>query len=395
MGAASGIFGYAKDKEFGSFFLLQCGASSRRIVACLGYFRGAGPKLAAFAMCTWAGDQISIDCVDGGFKILGHHALAMHVFEASGFQRSGNKPTNLKMQILKYTDLPGSFLVVGCKARSCGRGAEVWTDKDPVRAHVSDAATDKMAKLFDEGVARLTGQSSSSSGGPAQLPADDVAPVFFFNDLAPDSPYESARSSSDSSQLDREQALTELVEQAFFCFTKNGDVQKQHSESRGDNRKTMVARAPAKRPRGFAQKLLGKRGGKPPSGPSTVQDPEPVQEEAADQHVYWWLTRTNRKATCNNCRQPIEAGSFRILFHPNESSVEDKRIWKDLFWRYHHVDWQCLPRMVGMPEPTEDKSRTKTKTDDTEAKTKNKTRQKTKGQFPIGHCPSAQEGQRD
>ena len=211
IGAAGGIHTFVKDKELGSFFLLQCGASRRRIVACLGYMRGAGPKLAAFALCTWAGDEVSIDCVDGGFKIMGHHALAMHAFEASGFERTGPKPTDLKMQLLKHSDSPGSFLVVGCKAKSCGRGSQVWTAQSPVPAHQPQTADDKLAQLFDEGVAAWTKGSSSSSKGPAKLPADD-------DDV--NSPYCSAGSSSDGSQVDRDAALTELLEQAFFTYTQ-------------------------------------------------------------------------------------------------------------------------------------------------------------------------------
>jgi hypothetical protein len=121
-----------------------------------------------------------------------------------------------------------------------------------------------------------------------------------------------------------------------------------------------VASAPAKRPRGFAQKVLGKLGAKArranaePAEDCTTEQ-EPVPAEAVDGHVYWWLTRTNRKATCATCRAPIDAGCFRVLFHPNESSVEDRRIWKHLFWRYHHVHRDCLPCLPGMPEPTEDK----------------------------------------
>ena len=69
-----------------------------------------------------------------------------------------------------------------------------------------------------------------------------------------------------------------------------------------------------------------------------------VQDDAEDAHCYWWLSRTNRKATCNTCKSAIDGGAFSTLFIPDQSKVYDKRVWKHLFWKYHHISRECMPR---------------------------------------------------
>ena len=69
-----------------------------------------------------------------------------------------------------------------------------------------------------------------------------------------------------------------------------------------------------------------------PPGPPTPPKP----------HIRLWLTRTACKAKCDSCRNPIDNHQFRMLIHPDPRDNPDQRVWKRDFWRYYHLDRDCI-----------------------------------------------------
>jgi hypothetical protein len=57
----------------------------------------------------------------------------------------------------------------------------------------------------------------------------------------------------------------------------------------------------------------------------------------------WWVTRTGRQATCSSCGKQIAAHEFRALYQPDRATVQDLRIWRNVWWRYYHLDRRCIP----------------------------------------------------
>ena len=76
------------------------------------------------------------------------------------------------------------------------------------------------------------------------------------------------------------------------------------------------------------------------------------------EHVYWWLSRGNRIATCRGCQIQklvapeawIATGEFRLVYDPDPRSISDYRAWKDRFVKYYHIRASCL---VGLDAPME------------------------------------------
>ena len=61
-----------------------------------------------------------------------------------------------------------------------------------------------------------------------------------------------------------------------------------------------------------------------------------------DTHVFIWLAHTSRSATCGGCTRRIEAWEFRMLFHPDPKTVQDRRRWATVWWKYFHSEERCV-----------------------------------------------------
>jgi hypothetical protein len=68
-----------------------------------------------------------------------------------------------------------------------------------------------------------------------------------------------------------------------------------------------------------------------------------------EDHILFWLTRTNKGATCRACNNPIDARSPRLAYHPDPSAVKDKRAWGKMWWHYFHPDRHCLKHILLEP----------------------------------------------
>ena len=73
-------------------------------------------------------------------------------------------------------------------------------------------------------------------------------------------------------------------------------------------------------------------------------------EAAAGSHVFLWITRTSRQATCSACNEPIAAWDFRMAHHPDPRTVEDRRQWRKVWWRYYHLRERCVLGSPARPD---------------------------------------------
>ena len=85
---------------------------------------------------------------------------------------------------------------------------------------------------------------------------------------------------------------------------------------------------------------------RPPKPEPKPEPREPPPPRAADDHVFIWLTRTNRQATCGQCRERILKGNFRCVFSPHPSDLGPDRRWSTILWRYYHLDRACLSVLI-------------------------------------------------
>ena len=106
------------------------------------------------------------------------------------------------------------------------------------------------------------------------------------------------------------------------------------------------------------------RRGWPPRRPSQralKQEPAPEKllgtllgkmlgEVAAGSHAFLWITRTSRQATCSACSEPIAAWDFRMAHHPDPRTVEDRRHWRKVWWRYYHMRERCVLDSLARPD---------------------------------------------
>jgi len=79
----------------------------------------------------------------------------------------------------------------------------------------------------------------------------------------------------------------------------------------------------------------------PASAAPAVQTP-PAELAPDPKHKPWWLTRTNRKASCAACKAEIPKCTFLLLAEPDPSTVQDKRRWRKVRWSYYQVAAACL-----------------------------------------------------
>ena len=79
----------------------------------------------------------------------------------------------------------------------------------------------------------------------------------------------------------------------------------------------------------------------PASAAPAVQIP-PAQLAPDPNHKPWWLTRTNRKASCAACNAAIPKCTFRLLAEPDPGTVLDKKRWRKVWWSYYHVAAACI-----------------------------------------------------
>ena len=61
-----------------------------------------------------------------------------------------------------------------------------------------------------------------------------------------------------------------------------------------------------------------------------------------DGHIYLWLTRSGRQATCSTCREAIGKWKFRLIYSPHPKTLPASRKWSTVLWRYYHVDRGCV-----------------------------------------------------
>ena len=88
----------------------------------------------------------------------------------------------------------------------------------------------------------------------------------------------------------------------------------------------------------------------------------PVYGDLNSDHAYFWVTRSNRSAKCENpaCTLVDEKGRrgriaqylVRGCYHPDEAMVEDKRVWANKWWKYYHMEEDCIRCMpiIGIRE---------------------------------------------
>ena len=61
-------------------------------------------------------------------------------------------------------------------------------------------------------------------------------------------------------------------------------------------------------------------------------------------HEFYWLTRTNRQASCNACNAVIPARERRLLFEPDPSHAKTPKQWGTVWWKYYHLRARCLAK---------------------------------------------------
>ena len=82
--------------------------------------------------------------------------------------------------------------------------------------------------------------------------------------------------------------------------------------------------------------------------PDQEEPPPPAPPAEPDPHVFLWLTRTGRKATCSTCGADITGGEFRCIYHPDPAIGRMDRCWQTMLWTYRHIDRRCLAPVVPL-----------------------------------------------
>jgi hypothetical protein len=78
----------------------------------------------------------------------------------------------------------------------------------------------------------------------------------------------------------------------------------------------------------------------PPPPPDPVDPLDPFIPTPG--HVRIWITRTARKAKCASCDEEIAGHDFRMCHHPDPKLSRDPRVWKSIWWTYHHLTARCV-----------------------------------------------------
>ena len=86
--------------------------------------------------------------------------------------------------------------------------------------------------------------------------------------------------------------------------------------------------------------------GPPSESAKATEAMPPVEQDEVDAHIYLWLTRTNRAATCQSCREPILKSEYRCLYHPHPSNLGRDRHWRAIVWQYFHIRRGCLQSVL-------------------------------------------------
>ena len=87
---------------------------------------------------------------------------------------------------------------------------------------------------------------------------------------------------------------------------------------------------------------------------SSSTDPSPLASPAASSvapavpavHKPFWLTRTSRGATCSGCQGKIAPSELRLVYEPGRSTVTNVRVWRSVWWTYHHLEAACIAGVV-------------------------------------------------
>ena len=79
--------------------------------------------------------------------------------------------------------------------------------------------------------------------------------------------------------------------------------------------------------------------------PPPVADSRADESDAASTHKCYWLTRTNRGATCSRCKEKILPNEFRLIYEPDKKNIKDLRRWRDVFWTYQHLKASCVQHL--------------------------------------------------
>ena len=71
------------------------------------------------------------------------------------------------------------------------------------------------------------------------------------------------------------------------------------------------------------------------------------------EHVFLWITRSSRQATCRKCKGPILRYTFRLVYNPHPTEMGPSKQWNKVLWRYFHLSQGCLgevfERMMMVP----------------------------------------------
>lgn len=87
-----------------------------------------------------------------------------------------------------------------------------------------------------------------------------------------------------------------------------------------------------------------------PAAVPEVAEPVPSSAPEAAMHVFLWITRTSRRATCCSCKGHIGPWEPRLLWHPDPATVADKRRWGTAWWTYFHIAGECVLSSPARPE---------------------------------------------
>jgi hypothetical protein len=340
----------AKNCVEGSFMQIKgdSAAGASELFACCGYRRWGSPPLALLAVCRQVG-YAGLACLDFVEQDECVSTLTCDSAIKQLCEMSPSPLTSVQVVRCQVADIPGTLWRVELKGTD-EIGISLYSKEAAAAVTVAVAAnTQGLAKKgyldsmdIDMGLKELPGESlrrparetrpqsrprpaEAQDGGSQADPPDGGDDADNAHEHASES--DASDSTSDASaqrQLVVEQLLLEGTE-----VHRAPELAVAAAVAEADSSAASSSGGPA-------AALVG------PDSEVAVPEAEaaaPVLPMPAggSPHVSWYVARTNRPSTCVGCKQKILPHTMKAVWVPDPNTVNDKRVWSKLFWKYYHI----------------------------------------------------------
>ena len=288
----------------------------------LAHLRLRSPKVALFVFVDNVLGQFSLRATARGFAFASSSMLAKACIIEERFQPGAPNPS-ITLTRLKCKNISG--ILHSVTLDSAEEPAELWKAKVRDKAKCKDPGEgldDSILAGFDALAPKVKraragngdgGQGSSGGGGPVGAPSlgdgADVVPAAEDVALQCGDELQEWCGGDDSEESDFDADAV-----ADSCLPAGPDTDKKEP----------------------MEELLSK-------GTDAPKAKVAKGGSASGPHEPWWVTRAGRQAKCSSCGESIAAHGPRVLYQPDKADSTDHRVWRDVWWRYYHLDRRCIP----------------------------------------------------